>query len=121
MKRDMELVKKILIEIESQESGYAPTNMLIEGYAQEQIHYHSYLMIQAGLIEGIRCTNLSSTSPQAIPRSLTSAGHDFLDAARNEALWNKAMTIVQEKGGAITVAVLSQLLSSLMKNHFDLP
>lgn len=120
MKRDIELMRKILLEIERQESGYAPIDMLIEGYTQEQIRYHAHLMMQGGLIEGIKCTNLSSTSPQAIPRSLTSAGHDFLEAARNDTVWKKAMNLVQEKGGAITVTVLSQLLSSLMKNHFSL-
>ncbi|AFY91231.1 hypothetical protein Chro_5896 (plasmid) [Chroococcidiopsis thermalis PCC 7203] len=35
-------------------------------------------------------------------------------------LWKKAMDIVKEKGGMITITALSQLLSSLMRNHFDL-
>jgi hypothetical protein len=120
MNRDMNLVRKILLEIENQRSGYAPNNFAVEGYTQERIRYHAYIMMQGGLIEGIDRTDLDSTSPQAIPKNLTWAGHEFLEAARNDTIWKKAMDIVKEKGGTITITALSQLLSSLMKSHFSL-
>jgi hypothetical protein len=38
---------------------------------------------------------------------LTMAGHDFLEATRDETRWNKAMKTVSEKGGgAVTIGVL---------------
>jgi Hypothetical protein (DUF2513) len=120
MKRDMELVRKILLEIENHESGYAPMNIAIAGYTEEQIRYHAFIMMEAGLIEGIKRTDLSSPSPQAIPRSLTWQCHEFIDTARNDTLWSKAMNIVQDKGGSISISVLSQLLASLMKNQIGL-
>lgn len=46
------------------------------------------------------------------------AGHDFLDAARNEKIWKKAMKTVGEKGGTVTLGVLTQLLSTLVKHEF---
>jgi hypothetical protein len=48
-------------------------------------------------------------------------GHDFLEAAQDETLWQKAMTTVNEKGGAVTVGVLTQILSALVKQSFGLP
>lgn len=117
MKRDMELVRKILLEMEKQESGYAPINIVIDGYTQEQIRYHAFIMMEGGLIEGIKRTD---KSPQVIPRRLTWSGHEFLDNARNDTVWKKAMGIVQEKGGTITVTMLGQLLTSLMKAQFGL-
>jgi hypothetical protein len=121
MKRDMELVRKILLEIENRESGYAPHNFEINDYTQEQIRYHAHIMWKGGLIEAIDRTDLSSTSPQAIPKSLTWSGHEFLESARNDTVWKKAMNTVQEKGGTINIQVLSQLLTSLMKAQFGLP
>lgn len=121
MKRDMELVRKILLAIEGQESGYAPKDLMINGYTQEQILYHVFIMIEGGLIEGIKVNNFNSKSPEAIPTRLTWSGHEFIEVARNDTLWKKAMTIVQEKGGSISISVLSQLLTSLMKNAFNLP
>lgn len=94
MNCDMNLVRNILLQIESQESGYAPVGFVMDGYSQEQIHYHSYIMIQGGLIEGIIYTNFSSQSPQAIPKNLTWAGHEFIKTARSDTLWKKAMDTV---------------------------
>jgi hypothetical protein len=51
---------------------------------------------------------------------LTSAGHDFAENARSETIWKRAMDTVKEKGGAITVGVLTQLLASLVKTHYGL-
>ena len=48
-------------------------------------------------------------------------GHDFLEAAQDETLWQKAMTKVNKKGGAVTVGVLTQILSALVKQSFELP
>ena len=52
---------------------------------------------------------------------LTMEGHDFLESARDESRWNKAMKTVSEKGGgAISIGVLVQLLSALMKQQLGL-
>lgn len=89
MKCDMDLVRHILLEIENQDFGY-PAIFLIGNYTQEQIRYHSYIMIQGSLIEGTIYTDFDSTSPQAIPKNLTWAGHEFLKVARDDTLWKKA-------------------------------
>ncbi len=64
-------------------------------------------------------SSFSGPSGVAIDR-LTMADHDFLEAAQNETVWQKAMTIVNEKGGAVTVGVLTQILSTLIKQSFGL-
>lgn len=120
MKRDMELVRKIVFAIENYPSGYAPKSLIIDDYTDEQISYHVYIMSKAGLVEGLDVTNSNSTSPQAIARNLTWQGHEFAEAARDDTRWNEAMKIVKEKGGTVTIGVLTQLLSALMKNSFGL-
>ena len=121
MKRDMELIRKLVLAIEDAPTGYAPDNLTLEGYTPEQIGYHAHLMIQAGLATGSDVTHMGSSSPQAILTSLTWAGHEFADAARDEGRWKKAMGIVQEKGGSVTLSVLTQLLTALMKGALGLP
>ncbi len=63
---------------------------------------------------------MQSKSPEAIATSLTWEGHEFSEAARDDTRWNKAMTVVKEQGGSITLGVLKQLLVSLMRNAFGL-
>ena len=46
---------------------------------------------------------------------MTWEGHEFADAARDETRWKKAMGIVEEKGGAVTLDVLKELLLHLAR------
>ena len=48
------------------------------------------------------------------------AGHDFLSSARDDQRWDKAMSIAKDKGGAVTVGVLSQILAALLKQSFGI-
>ncbi len=52
-----------------------------------------------------------------LPMHLTWAGHEFLDAARDEERWEKAKSITANKGGGITFEVLTELLTKLMKEE----
>lgn len=121
MKRDMQLIRKLVLAIEDESTGYAPDNLNIDGYTPEQIGYHAYLIMDAGLAKGIETGAYGDSSPSAILVNLTWAGHEFADAARDQTRWNKAMGIVQEKAGTVTLAVLTQLLTSLMKGTLGLP
>ena len=121
MKRDMNLVREVLLALESESSGFAQEHLQVEGYNNEQIGYHTLLLLDAGFVEGQRITTYDSDSPSAIVTRITWAGHEFLDAARDKGRWNEALRIVQEKGGgAVTVGVLTQMLSALAKQAVGL-
>jgi len=120
MKRDMELIRKMALAIEDSPSGYAPDDLGIDGFTEEQIGYHAHLMIQAGLATGNDVTVMSTESPDAMLTSLTWAGHEFVEMARDETRWKKAMGIVEERGGSVTLSVLTQVLTELMKRAFGL-
>jgi hypothetical protein len=51
---------------------------------------------------------------------MTWAGHEFLDAAREDTRWKKAMDIVRDKGRSVTFEVLKALLISLIKTAVGL-
>jgi hypothetical protein len=114
VKRDMDLIRKIVLAVEDAPTGYAP-KLAFDGYDNETVSYHAYLMIQAGLATGVEVTHQRSPGPEAILTGLTWEGHEFADAARDETRWKKAMGIVQEKGGAVGFDVLKDLLSHLAK------
>src|SRR5215213_8227136 len=108
MKRDMDLARQILFEIEKLPHGldviFQPE---IEGHSSEEVSYHIMLLTQAGYVEG-------EEAPDGWhARTLTWQGHEFLEAARDESRWNKAKKILKEKGGAITFDILKQFLLEL--------
>lgn len=100
MKRDMDLVRKILLALEEHEEGFAPPDFHVRGYSEDQVGYHVHLMIQGGLLLGCDTTHLGSTSPTASATSMTWLGHDFLDAARDKNVWHQAKAIVEKLGSA---------------------
>ena len=56
-------------------------------------------MVEAGLLEGGDHTSTGSEGPEGLANRLTWAGHEFLDAARDDATWGKAKTAVKTAGG----------------------
>lgn len=86
MQRDMDLVRKILMSVADNPSGWASSNLKIEGYTDEEVGYHSLIMIEAGLVAGQDVTIMGS-SPEGLITRLTWQGHEFLEAAQEPTRW----------------------------------
>lgn len=113
MKRDMDLVRKILIEMEEWPPYPGNRRIEIEGYTDEQITHHIGLMTQAGLIHAL---NASSFDGEAwLPQSITWEGHEFLDAARSDSVWNKAKDLAKRNAGTLTLEGLKIALGVVVK------
>ena len=115
MKRDMDLVRKIVFALEEHEHGHAPRSFRIEGYDEEMVGYHVHLMMQAGLVKGADTTHLGSTSPSAIPIALKWEGHEFADAARSDTVWNKTKAVIKDKVGSVGIGLLVEVLKQQAK------
>lgn len=114
MKRDMDLARRILFEIEKHQepNGWIPIK--IENYRQEEISYHIKLLSQAGLIEAKDMTDSGGFDWKA--KSLTWQGHEFLEAARNNTRWSNAKKFILEKGGNLTFDILKSVLTESIKS-----
>ncbi len=120
MKRNLELIRKMILAIEEAPTGYTP-QLSFDGYTASQVGYHAYLLIDAGLARGEDVATMGSEGPEAMITNLTWAGHEFAEAARDDTRWKKAMGLVKDRGGSVTLGVLTQLLTGLMKGAFGLP
>ena len=118
MKRDMDLIRAMLLAIEADEHGFI-SKVEIPGYTQEQINYHAYLLGEAGLAEVMNVTHHEGKSPEALIRNLTWAGHEFLDSARENTIWNQAKDKINKIGGA-TLPIWIALLTELAKKQIGL-
>jgi hypothetical protein len=49
------------------------------------------------------------------------AGHEFLDAARDEESWQRATNTVAKAGGAFTISILSEILTQYIKQKLGFP
>ncbi|MEM5663385.1 DUF2513 domain-containing protein [Bacillus cereus] len=99
MKRNMELVRNILIQIEEHNPRTVVKVIMEENdqFTEDEIDYHLKLMVDAGLIDG-QAKRVMGGGLMVNVRGLTWQGHDFLDAARNDKVWEKAEATAQDKG-----------------------
>ena len=118
LKRDMDLIRAMLLAIEAHPSGFAP-EIEIDGYTQEQIGYHATLLGEAGLAVILDETAFRDKSPQAKVIRLTWAGHEFLDSAREKNIWNQAKDKISKIGGA-TIPIWTAVLTEIIKKQLGL-
>jgi len=118
MKRDMDLIREMLLAIESDAHGFAP-KIEILGYTQEQINYHAFLLGEAGLAKVIDTTSMGNESPEALVTRLTWLGHEFLDSARENNIWNQAKDKIGKIGSA-SLPIWLALLTKLIENKVGL-
>lgn len=116
MKRDMDLIREVLLAIETSPKTQGLIELDLPGHDDELVSYQVKLLAEAGLIEA---TNLShSRGFSWKPRSLTWAGHEFLDAARNDTVWNKAMTKLKGQAASVPFEVLKAVVMQTCKETF---
>ncbi|MCI0335186.1 MAG: DUF2513 domain-containing protein [Planctomycetes bacterium] len=121
MKRDMELIRQILLRIEETENVQL---LLDENYERREfIEYHLLLLREAGLIAGVvvvECDGGELVTQIVSKPRLTWSGHEFLDVARDETTWNQAKERVGNSIGTVAMSVLSALLIEISKRQLGL-
>jgi len=116
MKRDMNLIRLLLLEVEGEEPR--PD---LSAYTEDQRIYHSALLIEAGLVHGQVLENGSGQPVGTVISRPTWAGHEFLDAARNDTIWKKATEQIKKSGVDVTITLLKDILNQLLKQSLGLP
>lgn len=116
MKRDPDLIRELLNYLEENLDGInsiESTSILIPGYSEPQIAYHIGLLQNASLIKAALPDNAIDESLWFIT-GLTWAGHEFIEAARNDTIWNKVKSKLNPAGGFV-MEIAKPLLVQYMK------
>jgi len=116
MKRDMNLIRLLLLETEGEEPK--PD---VSAYSQAQHLYHSALLIEAGLVHGEVILDGDGQPAGTLTLRLTWAGHEFIDAARNDTIWHKAGERIKKSGVDVTISLLKEILNQLLQQSLNLP
>ena len=112
MKRDPDLIKKILLEYEKYPANFGK-QIVISGYSEEEVVYHQILLLDDDYIVGQRVIPLGSTLGYIIPERLTNKGHDFLELAKNDTAWTKTKKKILDQGGGFAMELMSKILTEV--------
>lgn len=113
MKRDMDLIRQILLELEAMPWPKTPRTLKVSEYDQEEVNYHLLLMAEAGLLKLKGEEKPGGVTAQ--PWRLTWKGHEFLETSRNDTAWRRAKQALSDKVGGVPFNVLQALLIELAK------
>ena len=112
MKRDMDLVRWILRAIENQKHPpdfKAAFRLWNNEHEKVEIGYHVLLLKEAGLVDAIDVSgNMEIENWE--PTRLTWAGHEFLEASRDDTRWEEAKAVMKDKGGGMVFEIFKQIL-----------
>ena len=122
MKRNMNLMREILLRIEDTDERTSPPDFSIDGFSEPEIDYNLDLLINAGLVNGTGQWTFGGTYHVAI-NGLTWPGHDFLDSVRDKVVWAKVQEKAEEAGhtvASLTIDLVKGLATSVLKSQLGL-
>jgi hypothetical protein len=116
MKRDMDIIRLILLQLEGDEKAREK----LKTYPEKEVVHNAALLIDEKFVEGGVVRNHQNEPMNVVMNHMTWAGHDFLDAARDETLWNKAKEKFVKPGASFTFELVKEWLKAEMKKHIGL-
>jgi hypothetical protein len=114
MKLDWELVRLILLELESSADATTilqPTE--IAGYDRPLVSYHLRLLTEAGLVHG-ECSQSIGEPLCCYATSLTWGGHQLLETMRSKPMWNRIKTVARERGLTLSFEVIKAVAAKVV-------
>ena len=100
MKRDMDLVRSILLQVEER-SGPSMEELLPADRSVEELEryaHHTRILIDAGFLTGIDASSMDG--PDWLDLQLSWPGHEFLSTLRDPTVWQRAKGVAEKAGGA---------------------
>ena len=114
MKRDMDLCRSILFEIEEKYVDVALFNLQIPEFTMEQVAYHCKILHDAGLISAYDARFSDNHIDFFAVGSLTWEGHEFLDKIRQDTIWNRTKEVITKQGLPMAIDVVKQVTQSIV-------
>jgi hypothetical protein len=114
MKRDMNLIRAVLIEAEELPDDDAMHDIFVEGFSDTEISNHVRLCDEAGFLDAEDLTMMDGVCCWK-PKRLTYEGHEFLDGIRSDTVWEKAKALTLKSTGTLTIEGLKFALPHVLK------
>ncbi len=109
MKRDMDLIRDLLLFIEEQPAGELTQQIAYddEKHTGAEVVGHLKMLLDAGYVDGQMDGTIRQ--PLIAIHGLTMPGHDFIDSIRHDGVWNETKEKMAEYGGSVALATVQAL------------
>lgn len=107
MKRDMELVRQILISVDEADDLVDIERFVDERYSMAVVAYHVRLMEAHGLIDA-EILYADNRAYHGVISGLTWDGADFLDAIKDDGIWKKTKAAIKRVSTSVTLQTIRE-------------
>jgi hypothetical protein len=107
VKRDVDLCRQLLLDIEGRGSDCSASVLRADAEhdVEHRVRYHLRLLVDAGFLKEIDRT------PGGVPCvRLTDAGHELIELVRSESRWRDARQACLDRTGGLSLAVIRAVL-----------
>lgn len=116
MKRDFDLIRDIMLRIEaSDKESFFTDDFLDLTDDKRKLCYNIHLMYEAGLIEASEISISGNLMPEYRIYWLSNAGCDFLGDIRNQSIWLKTKSTLENFGSSVALDMVAYIAKTLVK------
>ena len=116
MKRDFDLIRDIMLRIEaSDKESFFTDDFLDLTNDERKLCYNIHLMYEAGLIEASEISIPGNLMPEYRIYWLSNTGGDFLGDIRNQSIWLKTKSTLENFGSSVAIDMVSYIAKNLIK------
>ena len=118
MKRDLDLVRQLLLQIEGLPAG-PPAQYRASEIEDPVLLAHFELVIASGLVNGKISRSQSSRGDVISISGLTWEGHEWIEMVRSQSIWNETKSMLLDSGGALTYELTKTAATRILRARMD--
>jgi hypothetical protein len=109
MKRDDDFIRQFLLEAEESKFPYLMAPLVLSPAPDDlKRHQHAELLVDAGMFQPVN---------KGVYR-MTNNGHDYLNAIRDDTVWNKTKDGAAQFGG-VTLGIMKDMAVAYLKQEIS--
>jgi hypothetical protein len=108
----------VMLAAEKSKDPYELVDPKFEGHNETEISYHIALLDDAGLLHAQDRSAIGVFRWSA--GALTWAGHEFVEAIRDDSVWKEALTIAAKSGDGTVFEILNKALMQVLEKRAGL-
>jgi hypothetical protein len=118
MKRDLDLVRQLLLQIEALPAG-PPAQYRTSEIEDPVLLAHFELVIAAGLVNGKIALSQGARGDVISISGLTWEGHEWIEMVRSQAVWNETKSTLLARGGALTYELTKAAAGKILRSRLE--
>ena len=120
MKRDLDLVRQLMLQIEALPAA-PPVQYRMSEIEDPVLLAHLEMLIEAGLVSGRISRSQGARGDVISVSGLTWQGHEWVEMVRSQSLWNEVKSAVLDGGGVLTFELTRAMAAKLLRARLALP